>query len=101
MENSTGNAEKKATKTGKNDKTKEKRWNRLGQKRKTYTRKNTNTTRGNKPEKAGERRKIKKISRKGKTMQPKQDILKQRKKILPTNRRRWHEHIPKNGYKGS
>ena len=31
MENSTGIADKKATKTGKNDKTKEKRWNMLGQ----------------------------------------------------------------------
>ena len=54
-------------KTGKNDKTKENRWNLLGQKGKSNTRKNNNTTWGNKPENIGER-KIKKISTKGKTI---------------------------------
>ena len=54
--------------TGKKDK---KCWNMLGQKGKGNTRKNDNTTRGNKPESIGERWKIKKISRKGKTIQPK------------------------------
>ena len=39
MENSTGNADKKSTKTGKNDKTKEKHWNILGQKGNINTRK--------------------------------------------------------------
>ena len=34
MGNSTGNVNKKFTKTGKNDKTEEKRWNILGQKEK-------------------------------------------------------------------
>ena len=34
MENSAENAGKKATKTGKNNKTKKKRWNMLGQKEK-------------------------------------------------------------------
>ena len=43
MGNSTGNADEKCTKTGPNDKTKEKRWNMYRQKRKGNTRK-TNTT---------------------------------------------------------
>ena len=38
--------------------------------------KNDNTTLGNKPENTGERRKIKKISRKSKTIQTKQNIPK-------------------------
>ena len=42
MENSTGNAGKKSTKAGKNDKTKEKRCNMLEQKGKGNTRKNNN-----------------------------------------------------------
>ena len=37
MENSAENADKKATKTGKNNKTKKKRWNMLGQKEKKAT----------------------------------------------------------------
>ena len=41
----------------------------------------------NKPESTGERREIKEISTKGKTMQTKQDIPKQRKKILSTTGR--------------
>ena len=100
MGNSTGNADKKATETGKNDKTKEKRWNRSGKKKEKVTQeKNNNTNRVNKPEKAGERRKIKKISRKDKTIQTKQNIPKQQKKIQPTSRRRWHENIPITGCK--
>ena len=47
-------------------------------------RKNNNTTWGNKPESSGERREIKEILTKGKTIQTKQDIPKQRKKSLPT-----------------
>ena len=46
MGNSTGNANKKSTKTGKNDKPKEKRWNMLGQKEGSNARKNNNTTWG-------------------------------------------------------
>ena len=37
MGNSTGNANNKSTKTGKNEETKEKRWNMLGQNRKSNT----------------------------------------------------------------
>ena len=82
---STGNADKKLMKTDKNDKTKEKHWIMLRQKGKSKTTKNNNKTCGNKSERTGERRKIKKILMKSKTIQPKQDIPKQRKKILPTN----------------
>ena len=78
MGSSTGNAVKKSPTTSKNDKMKEKRWNILGKKKK-QRKKNDDTTRGIKQESTGERRKIKKISRKGKTIQTKQDILKQRK----------------------
>ena len=46
MENSTGNPDKKATKMAKNDKTKEKRRNMLGQKGKGNARKNYNTNWG-------------------------------------------------------
>ena len=60
---------KKSTKTGQNDKTKERRWNMKEQKGKGNTRKIKNTTWGNKPESTGERRKIKEISSKGKTIQ--------------------------------
>ena len=49
---------KKSTKTSQNDKTKERRWKMYEQKRKGNTRKNKNTTLGNKPESTGERRKI-------------------------------------------
>ena len=90
MENSTGNADKKYT-TGKNDKTEEKRWNILGQKGKRNTWKNDTTTRGNKPGGNGERRKIKKISRKDKTIQRNQDIPKQRKKIPLTSKRKYQQ----------
>ena len=38
-----------------------------------------------KPESTGQKRKIKEIMTKGKTIQTKVDILKQRKKILPTS----------------
>ena len=56
--------------------------------------KNNNTTWGNKPESNGEIREIKDISKKGKTMQTKPDIAKQRKKILSKTYRRWQENIP-------
>ena len=39
MGNSTGNADKKSSKTGQKDKTKDRRWNMLGTKRKGNTRK--------------------------------------------------------------
>ena len=60
--------------------------------KKTTREKNNSTTWGNKPEGSGERRETKEISTKGKTIQTKQDIPKQRKKILytiniPTTRR--------------
>ena len=61
--------------------------------------KNNNTTWGNKPESPGEKRYIKEISTKGKTIQTKQDIRKQRKKILPTSGRRQPENIPTIGCK--
>ena len=51
MGNSTGNAEKKSTVTGKKDKTEKGRWNMLGQKeeeKSNSTSKTNNTTRGNK-----------------------------------------------------
>ena len=86
MENSTGSAGKKSTKTGKNDKTKEKRWNMLRQKEKSN--KNNNKTRGNKLESTSERRKIKQTSTKDKTILTKKDISKQRNKLLPTTWRR-------------
>ena len=52
MGHSTGNTDKKSTATNKNDKTKEKRWNMLGQKGKSKARKEDNSTR-NKPESSG------------------------------------------------
>ena len=86
MESSTGNPDKK---TGQNGKTERSRnmWEENG---KDNTRKNNNTIWGNKPEGLGERRETKAISTKGKTIQTKQDILKQRKKIG----RAWHKDIP-------
>ena len=45
-------------------------------KEKSTQEKNNNTTWGNKPESTGERRKLKEISTKGKTIQTKQDIPK-------------------------
>ena len=59
-----------------NDKTKEKRWDALAQKEKSNARKNNIKIWGIKPESTGERRKIKKISTKGKTIQRKKDIPK-------------------------
>ena len=61
--------------------------------------KNNNITWGNKPENTGQRRKIKEISTKGKTIQTKQDIPKQRKEILSTIEREWHENTPTTGCK--
>ena len=61
--------------------------------------KNNSTTWGNKPENTGQRRKIKEISTKGKTILIKQDIPKQRKEILSTTGREWHENIPTTGCK--
>ena len=59
MGNSTRNADKKSTKTGQNDKTKERHWNILEQKGKGKMRKNNSKIWGNKPETTGEGRKIK------------------------------------------
>ena len=67
--------------------------------REKATREKNSTTRGNKPKSTGERRKPKKISIKGKTIQKKQDIPKQRKKISSTTVRRWHKNIPATGCK--
>ena len=54
----------------------------LGKKEKSNsTSKINNTTRGNKPEDTGERKKTNKISRQDKTIQTKQDISKQQKKF--------------------
>ena len=82
--NSTGNADKtiwKQTKTIKKGKT----LKHVGIKRKKQHLKNSYATWGNKPESTGERRKIKNISAKGKTIQTKRNIQKQRKKILLTS----------------
>ena len=68
---------KKSTKTGQNDKIKERRWNILEQKGKNNIGKIT--TCRNKPNSTGKKRKIKEISTKGKIIQTKQDISKQRK----------------------
>ena len=57
MENFTGNANKTTTKTSPNDK-KERRWNKRDEETGNMG-KNNSTTEGNKPESAGERRKIK------------------------------------------
>ena len=88
MENSTGNAiEKKLRKQARMIKEKESRWNKQ-EKGTGNTGKHNSKTYGNKPECAGERRKIKEISTKGKTIETKQDFQKQRKKTLSTN---WRE----------
>ena len=58
--------------------------------------KTNNATWEDKSECTGERRKTKKIMRKDLTIQTKQDILKQWKKILFASRRRMHEDIPTN-----
>ena len=78
----------KYTKIDPNNKIKERSWIMEEQKGKGNTRKNNNTTWGNKPESTGERRKIKEISTKGKTILKKYDIIKQRKKILCKTKRR-------------
>ena len=65
----------------------------LEQKGKGNTRKNNSTTWENKQESTGERITIKEISTKGKTIQTKQNIPKQWKKILPTIGRRRRENI--------
>ena len=61
------------------DKTEEELWNRTGRKEIGNTIETKDTTRENKPEVIGERRKTKKISRQNKTTQTKQDVPKQRK----------------------
>ena len=71
----------------------------LGQKRKKTTQENNNTTWGNKPENTVDKRKIKKILRKFKTILTKQDILNQRKIILQTSWGTWHKYVPTTGCK--
>ena len=64
----------------------------LGQKEENNTISTTkNITRENKSEGTGERMKTKKISRQNQIIQTKQDIPKQRKKILPASSQRTHE----------
>ena len=58
----------------------------LGEKENSNTSKTNNTTRGNKSEGTGERRKAKQVWRKDQTIQTKLDIPKQQKKILPASR---------------
>ena len=77
---------KNPTKTGQNGNT-ERSWNMWEDNRKDNRRKNNSTTRGTKLESSGERREIKEISIKGKTIQTKQDIPKQPKKIPPKTER--------------
>ena len=67
MGSSTGNPDKKSTKTDQNDKT-ERSWNMWEENGKDNTRKNYSTTWGNKLEGSGERRETKEISTKGKTI---------------------------------
>ena len=62
---------KKSTKTGQDDKTKENAGTRGDEKEKKQHKKNFNTTWGKQPESPDERRKIKEISTKGKTIQTK------------------------------
>ena len=78
-------------KTGKNDKTKERRWNNLEPKRKDNTRKAYNKTWGNKPERSGERRKIKEISTKGKTI----DKTEHSKTMMENSINNWEEMTTK------
>ena len=100
MGNSTGNADKKnLRKQAKTIKQRKDAGTCRDKKKKRQHKKNNNSTWENKPESTGERRKIKKKSTKGKTIQTKPDIQKQRKEILPTNRRRWHENMPTTGCK--
>ena len=75
-------------------KKKKRHWNKR-EKGTGNTRKNNSTTWGNKPKSAGQIRKIKEISTKGKTIQTKQDFPEPRKEILSTIRREWHKNIPK------
>ena len=82
MGNLTRNADKKSATSSKNDKTKEKRWNALGRKEKSYITRIKNTTLGNKSEGSGERNKTKKTSRQDKIIQTNQGISKQRKKSI-------------------
>ena len=83
MGNWTGNTNRKSTTTGKNDETKEKRWNMLWRKEESkLTSKTSDKTRGNKSEGTGEKSKTKKILRKDQTIETKQVIPKQRKKII-------------------
>ena len=93
MGSSTGNPDKKSTKTVQNGKT-ERSWNMWEENGKATREKNNSTTWGNKPEGSGERRETKEVSTKGKTIHTKQDIPKQRKKILSTIRGAWHKNIP-------
>ena len=80
--NSTGNEDKKIYENGLKWWNKGKTLKHYGtKKKKNNTRENNNTTWGNKSKGTGERRKIKKITRKSRTIQTKQDIPKQRKKI--------------------
>ena len=69
------------------------RWNMWEQKGKGNTSKNNSTIWRIKPENTGERRKIKEILTKGKTIQTKQDIPKQRKKIISATRRAWRKNL--------
>ena len=75
MGKSTGNADTKSTKTGQNDKTKEKPWDMLGEKGKRNTRKNNITTYVNKPKVQVKEGRLK-IPTKLKTIKTKQDIPK-------------------------
>ena len=71
----------------------------LGQKEQSDTTiKTSNTTRKNKSEDTGERRKAKKISRQDKIILTKQDILKQQKKSLPACNKKMHEYLPTTGW---
>ena len=66
----------------------------VGMRKKRNTIRTNETTRRDKTEGTGERKKTKKIPRQDQTIQTTQDIPNQRKKIVPASRRRRCEDIP-------
>ena len=68
-------------------KQRKKRWNMLRWKEKSYTVKTNNTSRGNKSEGNGERKKAKMIRKQDKIIQTKKDIPKQRKNNFTCKKR--------------
>ena len=90
--------DKKTTTTSKNTETEHE--NIFGQIGKSTATRTKNTTRRDSSESIGERRKTKNIPRQDQTISTKQDIPKQRKKILPASKGRMDENIPATGCEG-